>query len=227
MYTLFIANKNYSSWSLRLWVLMHELEIPFVEEIVLFDGMNNFENFRKFAPNAKVPCLYDDQEVVWDSLAICEYLAEDHVNVWPREKTVRAWARSAAAEMHSGFPALRNSCGMNVGLRVELNEISQALQADIDRLNELWCEGLSKFGGPFLTGAQFTAVDAFYAPVAFRVQTFGLALDPPAQAYCDNLLSLDSMQQWYAEGLLETMRETASEIEISSNGKVTADYRQL
>lgn len=204
---------------------MQVLSIPFKEEMVPFDGADNFDKFKKFAPNAKVPCLYDNGEVVWESLAICEYLAEEHETVWPEDKQARAWARSAAAEMHAGFPSLRNICGMSVGVRIELHEISQGLQKDLDRINELWLEGLSKFKGPFLAGAKFTAVDAFFAPVAFRCQTFSLPLNEQAQDYCDRLLALAGMSKWQTEALLETARDMDHENEIGSYGRIIEDIR--
>jgi hypothetical protein len=122
MYQLHIANKNYSSWSLRPWLLLSELGIPFEERLVTFAQGNgaSWQAFRAFSPNGKVPCLHDGERVVWDSLAIAEYLADRHVDVWPSGPDARAWARCAAAEMHSGFAALRNQCGMNCGLRIRL-----------------------------------------------------------------------------------------------------------
>jgi glutathione S-transferase len=174
MYTLHIGNKNYSSWSLRPWVLMSERGIPFREELHVFgDG---FRGAGGKSPSGKVPCLHDGKRIVWDSYAIAEYLAERHPGVWPADDDARAWARSAAAEMHSGFTALRGECSMNCGLRVRLNAPSDALRADLARIASLWGEGLERFGGPFLAGSTFTAVDAFYCPVAFRVQTYGLEL---------------------------------------------------
>ena len=183
MYTLYIANKNYSSWSLRPWSLMRELSIPFEERLVPFSSLDNWAEFRAFAPSGKVPCLLDGDTVVWDSLAIVEYLAERHAGVWPADAQARAWARCAAAEMHSGFTALRERCTMNCGLRVRLREMPPPLARDVNRIGELWRNGLQRFGGPFLAGPAFTAVDAFFAPVAFRVQTYGLALDESAAAY--------------------------------------------
>ena len=117
MYTLYIANKNYSSWSLRPWLLMRALSIPFEEQLVAFEEGSNWARFREFAPNGRVPCLHDDGIVVWDSLGITEYLAERHSGVWPESAQARAWARSASAEMHSGFDALRGLCPMNCALR--------------------------------------------------------------------------------------------------------------
>ena len=140
-FNLYIANKNYSSWSLRPWVLLRELGIPFRENLVPFGGAQNPDAFRVFSPTGKVPCLVDGAITVWDSLAITEYVGERHAGVWPAEAAARAWARSAAAEMHSGFQALRNTCGMNCGVRVALNVIDTALQRDLARLESLWAEG--------------------------------------------------------------------------------------
>lgn len=225
MYTLHIANKNYSSWSLRPWVLLTELGVSFEEKLTPFVGSVNFDEFRKFSPNAKVPCLYDEDRVVWDSLAICEYIAEHHEGSWPRDVDARTWARCVASEMHSGFPALRNICGMSVGVRVKLFENPTALMQDVGRLDEIWSEGLNKFGGPFLAGAEFSVADAFFAPVAFRVRTFDLSLSEMAQAYCDKLLSLKSMKLWEEQAIGEIWRDTDHEREMSLVGEVVADYR--
>lgn len=225
MYTLYIANKNYSSWSLRPWVLMRELSIAFDESITPFNGSAHGEAFRAFSPSGKVPCLHDGARVVWDSLAITEYLAEQHRGIWPAEPMARAWARCAAAEMHSGFSALREQCSMHCGFRIRLNETSPALQSDIDRIDALWREGLQRFGGPFLAGAQFTAVDAFYAPVAFRVQTYDLALSAQSLAYASRLLELDSMREWYAAALKEPWRELAHEEAALKAGVLLQDFR--
>ena len=225
MYTLYIANKNYSSWSLRPWVLLSHHGIAFEEKLVPFKGATNTEEFLKFAPNGKVPCLHHDKRVVWDSLAICEYLADQHTGLWPTDTDARAWARCAAAEMHSGFNTLRNICGMTVGVRVKLFEQSPALLADIKRVDQLWNEGLTKFGGPFLAGETFTVVDAFYAPVVFRCRSFDLPLSPAAAAYRDRILSLDAMVKWEQAALAETWRDTDHENEMLQYGEVTEDYR--
>jgi glutathione S-transferase len=225
MYQLYIGNKNYSSWSLRPCVLMRELAIPFEEHVVPFDPGSSWAKFRAFSPSGRVPCLVDGDTVVWDSLAIVEYLAERHPAAWPRESRARAWARCAAAEMHSGFSTLRNACSMNCGLRVRLHEISPALQQDIDRLDELWSGGLERFGGPFLAGESFTAVDAFFAPVAFRVQTYGLDLGRPGATYAQRLLSLPSMQDWKRSALLEPWREAHHEADAATSGTILEDLR--
>ena len=225
MYTLYIGNKNYSSWSLRPWVLMRELGVPFEERLTPFAPSGNWERFRQFSPAGMVPCLHDGATVVWDSLAIAEYLAERHVGVWPADPGARAFARCAAAEMHSGFSVLRNSCSMSCGIRVRLHEIGPALRRNLDRLAELWGEGLSRFGGPFLSGSAFTAADAFYAPVAFRVQTYALDLPGIAGAYARRLLDLPAMKTWYAAALQEPLRDEAHEREILEGGTVLQDLR--
>ena len=225
MYTLFIGNKNYSSWSLRPWILMRVLEIPFEEELIPFDVGTSFDKFRSFSRSGLVPCLHDGETVVWDSLAIAEYLAESHPRVWPGDTVTRAWARCVTAEMHSGFSALRNQCSMNCGLRVELNDIDSALQKDIDRIDEIWTEGLDRFGGPFLAGDSFTAADAFYAPVAYRVQTFDLPLGPVARSYAETLLALPAMRDWYEVAVKEPWREIHHEEEILEAGRVVKDFR--
>lgn len=225
MYQLHIANKNYSSWSLRPWVLMRALDIPFQEHVHLFGEGSNWQRFRAFSPTGRVPCLHDGETVVWDSLAIAEYLAERHAGVWPDDPVARAWARCAAAEMHAGFGALREHCSMSCGQRVELAEVGAALQADIVRIDELWCDGLARFGGPYLAGPAFSAADAFYAPVAFRVQTYGLALSAPAERYAGTLLASAAMGEWYDAALAETARDAAHEQDILAAGTVRADFR--
>lgn len=226
MFTLHIANKNYSSWSLRPWVLMRVLNIPFTEQLHPFNTDTNWDVYRTFSPSGKVPCLQDGELHIWDSLAIAEYLAETYPQVWPTDKTARAWARCASAEMHSGFQALRNYCSMSCGHRIQMHEISPALQKDIARIDELWNEGLRTFGGAFLAGNSFTAVDAFFAPVAFRVQTYGLPLSGTATEYLTRILTLPAMQDWYASGLAETWREPEHEQEILAAGKLLADLRR-
>jgi glutathione S-transferase len=225
MYQLFIANKNYSSWSLRPWVLMRELNIPFDEHLLRFGDEGLWRPFRELSPAAKVPCLVAGTQVVWESLAIVEYLAERHAGVWPEDSGARAWARSAAAEMHAGFGELRGICSMNCGVRVRLHGLADALLRDVGRLEALWAEGLARFGGPFLAGAQFSAVDAFYAPVAFRVQTYGLALGRDAAAYGERLLTVPAMRAWYGAALLETARDEPHELELQRVGRITVDLR--
>ncbi|GFP57103.1 hypothetical protein ACSS6W_004334 [Trichoderma asperelloides] len=206
-YTLYIGNKRYSSWSMRPWVLLKALNIPFDEKLVYFgsDLASQRNEFLKFSPSAKVPCLIDGESsaAIFDSLAIVEYVAEAYPAVWPSDKLARAFARCAAAEMHSGFGGIRTDCSMNVALRIELGPRSEALQRDIDRLTELFKEGISKFGGPWLAGKEFTAVDAFYAPIASRCKTFGIELDGAAGEYLDRLFDHPAVTQWVDEGITE------------------------
>lgn len=220
---LYIANKNYSSWSLRPWVLMHERGTAFEEVLVPFGEPGKF---KAFSPTGKVPCLIDDETVVWDSLAITEYLAERDPGVWPAERTARAWARSAAAEMHAGFAQLRNLCGMNCALRVQFATLPEPLRPELARLEALWNQGISRFGGPYLAGAGFTAVDAFFAPVAFRIQTYGLPVAETAHAYAQRLLALPSMRNWYTAALAETWRMPAYEAENRTNAAQVQDLRE-
>lgn len=226
MYTLYIANKNYSSWSLRPWVLLTELAIPFEEQISPLSEGSSWSDYRDFSPTGLVPCLKDKEHLVWESLAIIEYLGEKHSEVWPLDAAARSWARSASAEMHAGFSAIRNQCSMTCGQRIRMHEVDAALQRDLDRLNELWIQGLEQFGGPFLAGDRFTAVDAFYCPVAFRAQSFGLSFGEQSTQYLQRLLKLDSMQMWYESALQEPWRESSHEEEISRAGEVYADFRE-
>ena len=206
-YTLYIGDKNYSTWSLRAWVLMQVLGIPFQEQRLSLYLPESAARIRQVSPSSRLPCLHHGRSVVWDSLAIAEYLAERHPGVWPADAHARAWARCAAAEMHSGFGRLRDELGMDVRLR-RARLPSAAAAADIGRLVELWSEGRQRFGGDgdFLCGA-FSAVDAFFCPVAFRFQTYRVALDAAAAAYARALLALPAMQDWAAAAERES--ETA------------------
>ena len=226
MYTLCIANKNYSSWSLRPWVLMRGLRIDFEELLIPFGDPASVELFRRHSPTGKVPCLHHGDLRIWDSLAIVEYLAERHAGVWPAETAARAWARSATAEMHSGFQALRSQCSMSCGQRVVLRTRTAELETELTRLRALWNDGLSRFGGPFLAGTLFTAVDAFFAPVAFRLQTYGLALDATCDAYAERLRALPEMREWYEAALREPWRDLPHEREIEAVAASIIDLRQ-
>ncbi len=222
MYVLYIANKTYSSWSLRPWLLMRELGIGFEERLIPFEH----GGFRSFSPSGKVPCLVDGNRTVWDSLAICEYLGERHTGVWPADWGARAWARSAAAEMHSGFLELRTRCNMNLGLRIEIQDIPEPLAKDIARVEEIWQEGLRTFGGPFLAGDRFTTVDAFFAPVAFRFLTYAVPLSEASAGYAERLRALEPMRAWQEAALSEPWRETRYEENSLSAGRFIEDLRQ-
>ena len=225
-YTLITANRNYSSWSLRPWTLMKALDIPFQDRIEPFAAMVNYEAFRSFSPTGQVPVLIDGERTIYDSLGITLYLADRHEGVWPADEDARAWAKCAASEMHAGFGALRNDCPMNVGVRVKPRLMSAALEKDVARLTELWEQGLSRFGGPWLAGDKFTAADAFFAPVAYRVRTFDLDVGKAGRAWADHMIAHPAMQQWEGEALLESWREKGHEEEIAATGDLVADYRK-
>lgn len=225
-YTLITANRNYSSWSLRPWLLMTMLGIPFEDRLEPFAAQSNYDAFRAFSPTGQVPVLIDGQRTVWDSLGIALYLADRHEGVWPTDEAARAWAICAATEMHGGFSALRNDCTMNVGVRVKPKPMSEALQRDVARIMELWAQGLDSFGGPFLGGAKFTAVDAFFAPVAFRVRTYSLDVGHAGGEWVHNMLTLPAMLAWENDALKESWREAGHEEELLACGDVIADYRQ-
>lgn len=223
-YTLITANRNYSSWSLRPWLLMMGLGIPFRDRLEPFTKPSNFDEFRAFSPTGQVPVLIEGHRTIYDSMGIAIYLADRHAGVWPEEDEARCWAQCAAAEMHGGFSALRNDCTMNVGVRVSPKPMSAALQRDVARIREIFEEGLSRFGGPWLAGREFSAVDAFFAPVAFRVRTYGLDVGK-GQAWVDHVIAHPAMQIWEAEALAETWREEGHEAELAECGAITADYR--
>lgn len=227
MYTLHIGNKNYPSWSLRPWVLLKVLGIPFTEQLHRFDASTAGGALKAFSPSGKVPCLVDESVVVWDSLAIAEYVAEDHDKVWPTGGATRAWARCVCAEMHSGFSALRSRHSMSVGVRVAVEKRLPELLADLARIEQLWNEGLSRFGGPFVAGEAFTAADAFFAPVAFRFQTYGVTVKGAAADYGPRLLALPAMKEWEQAALPEDFRDVGHEEELELAGRVTRDLRKL
>ncbi len=224
-YTLVTANRNYSSWSLRPWLLMTVLGIPFEDRVVPFAAVENWSAFRGFSPTGQVPVLIDGERTVWDSLAIILYLAERHEGVWPCDAAARAWAMSATAEMHGGFSALRNERTMNVGVRAMAAPPSAALVRDVARLAELWAEGLERFGGPWLGGNDFSVVDAFYAPVAFRVRTYDIDVGDAGMRWVNTVLAHPAMQVWEAAALAEHWREPGHEAELAECGMMIADHR--
>lgn len=210
---LAIGNKNYSSWSMRPWVLMKQAGIDFQEQLVRFDSFEPDSQFKaavgQWSPAGRVPILLDGDLAIWDTLAIAEYLAESFPNrgLWPADKATRARARSVVAEMHSGFGALRSHCPMNieaslpeVGARVLAEHAG--VRADLERLASMWGELLAQHGGPMLFGG-FTIADAYYAPVVMRIRTYQLPLDDRCRAYADAVAALPSVRQWIAEALAE------------------------
>ncbi len=209
---LIIGNKNYSSWSMRPWVLMKALGIDFQERKVRFDFTPDSAFYREIGavtPAGKVPVLVDDGFAVWDSLAIVEYLADRFPDkaVWPRDARLRARARSLCAEMHSGFGQLRTHCMMNIDadlapVGARLLQAEAGLRKDLARVVELWTEALAQSGGPFLFGA-FSAADAFYAPVVMRVTRYGLPLPEPLKAYVEAVQAAPGVREWIADAIAE------------------------
>ena len=191
---LVVGNKNYSSWSLRPWLAMKVLGIPFREERISLYVEGAKEKIRAHSPAGKVPCLVDGGLRVWDSLAILEYLAERHPGLWPADAAQRARARSISAEMHSGFPNLRNHMSMNIRKRFPGKGRTPEVLAEIARIVEIWGE----CRGPFLFGA-FSAADAMYAPVVLRFRTYAVELPPACRAYADAVLALPALQEWIAD----------------------------
>jgi glutathione S-transferase len=224
-YTLITANRNYSSWSLRPWVLMKGLGIAFEDRIEPFTKPSNYEEFRAFSPTGQVPVLLDGEASVWDSLGIALYLADRHEGVWPVDPAERAFAQCAVTEMHGGFSALRNDCTMNVGVRVQPRPMRPALVRDVVRVREIFEDGLARFGGPWLAGEAFTVLDAFFAPVAYRIRTYGLDVGK-GHAWVDHMLAHPAMQEWEAAALAETWREAGHEEELAAAGEIVADYRK-
>ena len=213
MYQLFIGNKNYSTWSMRPWLLFTQAGIAFKEHLIQFDSFAADSHFKtailKFNPTGKVPVLVDGDIVVWDSLAICEYVAEQHpeLTLWPQDTVLRARARCISAEMHSSFQALRNLCPMNI--EADLSHIGEqlwgehaALRADVARIEQIWSQRPST--DSFLCG-EFGVADAFYAPVVLRFVCFNLPVSAASQSYMQKMLSLASVQQWIAEARQEQM----------------------
>ncbi|TMM46626.1 glutathione S-transferase [Qipengyuania marisflavi] len=205
---------------------MKALNIAFADRIEPFTKPSNYHEFRWFSPTGQVPVLMDGARTVWDSLGIVLYLAERHAGVWPVDEAARAFAQCAVTEMHGGFAALRADCTMNVGVRAEPRPASAALTRDVHRIREIFEHGLAAFGGPWLAGPDFTALDAFFAPVAYRIRTYGLDVGA-GQAWADSVLAHPAMQQWEAEALSEHWREASHEAELAAKGRITADYRKV
>ncbi len=203
MPTLSVGNKNYSSWSLRPWLALTWANIAFEERVLplgmLGYGKSQMPDIRAASPSGRVPALdLGDGTTIWDSLAICEWAAEQAPQLWPEDPTARALARAASAEMHAGFAALRREAPMNLRRRVKTAPVlSPDAQGDIERIEELWTMLRRKYadGGPFLCGAR-GIVDAFYAPLASRFRTYNIALSPLAQAYCTTLFTDPAFRAW-------------------------------
>ncbi|MEM6908743.1 MAG: glutathione S-transferase family protein [Pseudomonadota bacterium] len=195
---LYIGNKNYSSWSLRVWLTMKVCGVPFEEDLRPFDVANNYADFFEFAPHGKVPVLNDAGVTVWETLAILEYLADrfPRNGLWPADPRVKADARSIANEMHGGFMALRGACPMNMRRKIERIAIDEAVRKDIVRIEAIWDERLAAHGGPFLYGKDFTIADGMYAPVVNRLAIYQLSDHPAVRAYSDAITALPAWQEW-------------------------------
>jgi glutathione S-transferase len=206
-YTLVIGNKNYSSWSLRPWLLMRQAGLPFREIRIPLYTPESKAQIREYSPSGRVPCLLDGGLAVWDSLAICEYVAERHpeLQLWPAAGAARAVARSVSAEMHAGFQHLRSNMGMNCRGRFPGLGRTVEVAGEIERIQRLWADCRARFGGtqPFLFGP-FSIADAMFAPVVLRFRTYQVQLNPVCREYADAVLGLPALQEWLAAALAET-----------------------
>jgi glutathione S-transferase len=213
---LVVGNKNYSSWSLRPWLAISVAGLPFRETVIQLDVPDTAAKIRAHSRAGKVPVLHHGDVTVWESLAIIEYLAETFPDrgLWPKSREARAVARSAAAEMHAGFAALRNACPMNLRRPRRKIAMDDAVKRDIASIQDLWRDCRSRFGngGPFLFGA-FCGADAMFAPVATRFETYDIAVDPDTRAYMDAILSLPAFQAWREAGLKEPWTIAADEVD--------------
>jgi glutathione S-transferase len=207
--TLVIGNKNYSSWSMRPWLALRANSIAFDEVFIpLYTGDADKQRILGYTHSGKVPALIDDDVTIWDSLSIIEYLAEKfpEARLWPDDRARRAHARSISAEMHSGFMALRNECGMNLHRPVGAVALSADARANVARIEQIWIECRERYGksGPFLFGA-FGGADAMFAPVVHRFRTYAIEVIPKARDYMDTMMSLPAFQEWTEAGLAETI----------------------
>jgi glutathione S-transferase len=206
---ILIGDKLWSSWSMRAWLALKRTGAPFAEALIrLRTEQTNDEARAAGSPSGLVPVLKDGEAAIWDSLAICEHLAETFpaARLWPADATARALARSAAAEMHAGFHSLRGECPMDLSLRAQVS-VSEATHTDLRRLVELWAGLLSRFGGPFLVGA-WSIADAFFTPVATRIRSYGLRLSDdgdqgPCGAYVERLLQTPEFLEWEKAALAD------------------------
>lgn len=213
---LVIGNKLYSTWSLRPWLLMRALNLPFEETLIPLYRDDSKAKLQQHSPSGKVPTLIDGDVIVWETLAIIEYLAERHpgANVWPREVHARAYARAISSEMHAGFSALRGACSMNLGKRFAARDRGPAVAADVARITEIFRDARARFGkeGPFLFGA-FCAADAMYAPVVTRLDTYSIQVDETSRAYMDAVLGLPAFDEWRDAALKEKWIIASSEVD--------------
>jgi glutathione S-transferase len=210
---LIISSKNYSSWSLRGWLLTRMAGIEFEEEVISSDDPSIRAELLVTSPSTLVPCLIHDGMMIWDTLAIAEYLHEirPEAGLWPRERAVRARCRSVSGEMHSGFSALRSALPVNLRKFCPGFKVWSGAQADIDRVTAIWRECLALSGGPFLFGERPTVADAMFAPVTTRFKTYDVKVDEAGAAYCRRILELPDMVEWTRAALEE--REEIAELD--------------
>jgi glutathione S-transferase len=206
---LVIGNKNYSSWSMRPWLALRATGIAFEEVFIpLYTGEADKQRILAVTPSGKVPALVDGDVTIWDSLAIIEYAAErfPQARLWPEDRAARAHARSISSEMHSGFMALRNECGMNLHRPVGAIALSAEARANIARIEQIWIECRERFGksGPFLFGG-FGGADAMFAPVVHRFRTYAIEVAPAAGDYMAAMMALPAFQEWTRAALAETI----------------------
>lgn len=206
---IIIGTKKWSSWSMRPWLALKKTGQPFSERLIqLRQGVGTEQAIEPFSPSGLVPALRDGELTVWDSLAICEYLAErfPEAALWPADPTARALARAAAAEMHSGFPSLRGECPMDLTAQPRVAELSEATHRDLRRLARLWDDLLGRFGGPYLAGPEWGIADAFFTPVATRLRTYGIRLSDYGDtgaggSYAERLLERPEFLTWQSEAV--------------------------
>ena len=207
--TIYLGNKNYSSWSLRAWLVLKRTAVAFDEVVIPLYQAGSRETVLKYSPSGRVPALRHGDLTVWESLAICEYLAEAFPNfeLWPKDQAARGRARAVSAEMHSSFRALREQMPMNVRSSFPGRGLTPEVQADINRIMSIWRDCRTRYGegnGEFLFG-QFTIADAMFAPVVTRFRTYKTDLEREAEAYCDTIMALPAMQEWIAAAKNEPM----------------------
>lgn len=210
---LIIGNKNYSSWSLRPWILLKHLGLEFTERVMPLDTPEFARDIAALSPTRRVPLLRHRELLVWDSLAICEYACELAGGGWPRDRAARAVARAACAEMHSGFSILRSQWPMNARAEGRRTAVNPERQAEIARIEDLWHECRARFGaaGPWLFG-EYSVADAMYAPVVLRLRTYGARLRDESAAYATTVLADPHMQEWLRGAAAESWIIEASEI---------------
>lgn len=206
MLKLVIANKLYSSWSMRPWLVLRAFQIPFEEIVVPLRQPESRARVLEYSPSGKVPALIDGEKTIWESMAIIETLAEQNSDkaIWPKNGAARAHARSVSNEMHSGFQPLRQACPMHLGARYKTPEITEAVQANVDRIETIWAEARMKFAGAgaYLYG-EFTAADAMYAPIATRLDTYSIPVSEGTRRYIDTILRHPDVVLWRADALKE------------------------